>query len=75
VASLKYQTTLNLSAAADVEPAPNLREPACCGSEALDSANVKVNAVKATSLFALENRFIVPPKFIVLWRHLFRPEE
>jgi hypothetical protein len=75
VASLKYQTTLNLRAAADVDPVSNLSEPTCCGSEALDSARVKVNAVKATSLFALENRFIVPPKFVVLWRHLFRPGE
>jgi hypothetical protein len=49
VASLKYQTTLNLRAAADVDPVSNLSEPTCCGSEALDSARVKVNAVKAIS--------------------------
>jgi hypothetical protein len=76
VASLKYQTTLNLrAAAADVDPASNLSEPTCCGIEALDSAMVKVNAVKAISLFALENGFIVPPKFVVLWRYIFRPDE
>jgi hypothetical protein len=52
VESLKYQITLNLFAAADAEPASNLSEPTCCGSEALDSAKVKVNAVNATRLFA-----------------------
>jgi hypothetical protein len=45
------------------------------GREALDSVKVKVNAAKAVSLFALDNRFIIPPKFVVSWRCLFRPEE
>jgi hypothetical protein len=74
-ASLKYQTTLNLRAAADVEPALNFRPPTCCGSDAVDSARVKVNAAIASGLFALENRFIVPPKLFVLGRRSIRPEE
>jgi hypothetical protein len=48
---------------------------ALCGREALDSIKVKVSAAKAISLFALDNRFIIPPMFAVLWRCLFRPEE
>jgi hypothetical protein len=58
-----------------VELGSVLNTLALCGREALDSIKVKVSAAKAIGLFALENRFIIPPKFVVLWRCLFRPEE
>jgi hypothetical protein len=48
---------------------------ALCGRDTLDSIKVKVTAAKAISLFALDNRFIIHPMFVVLWRCLFRPEE
>jgi hypothetical protein len=58
-----------------VELGSVLNTLALCGREALDSVKVKVSAAKASSLFALENKFTIPPKFMVLWRCLFRPEE
>jgi hypothetical protein len=39
----------------------NLNTPALYGKEAVDSVKVKVNAAKAATLLALDNRFIVSP--------------